>query len=154
MLRAYIVAQRFYNLILMFFQLDLIIMEECDGYREILHIMDHYTHFHWLAPLHSKTPQEVHAALRTVFAMTGVPDKLLADNGGEFCHLESIVAEFPGKCQVIHGGPYEPECQGMVERYHQEAEARLGALSTVKWYMCLPLIASEFRSHITVWKES
>ena len=71
-------------------QLDLIEMRsqaaEYNGksYRYILSLMDIFSRFHWLVSLQRKFPSDVAFELNRIFMEHGLPDRLRADNGGEF----------------------------------------------------------------------
>jgi transposase InsO family protein len=119
-------------------------MPEVDGFRYILHCIDYFSRFHWLAPLKRKTTEETHDALRPFFGLVGLPDILLSDNGTEFANLEALVAEFPAKCSVRHGPPYEPQVQGMVERYNAEVRKKMASFHDDKWYKHLSHVTSMY----------
>ena len=81
-------------------QVDLIdmTMKESCGYRFIIHLMDHFSKFHMVAPLERKSSEEVNSALTKMFATIGLPDIVHTDNGAEFSRVKEI---FRGKFVLL-----------------------------------------------------
>jgi Integrase core domain len=83
--------------------------------RYIAHIIDHSSKYRWAEAIHDKTAVAVLEVVRRVFRDFGQPALLHTDNGTEFAN-----AELEAECRrwgtyIIHGRPYHPESQGVVE---------------------------------------
>jgi len=76
-----------------------------NGYKWILHVVDHWSKFHFAYPLVSKSARDVANALeKWVFPVMGLPSILPSDNGWEFVKLiEEVIATWPV------GGIYSPD---------------------------------------------
>ena len=82
-------------------QVDLIDLRQApDGeYNYICHVVDHFTKFHVLYPLKTKSASEVAASLQErVFAYLGLPKIFHSDNGREFVNelLKSLFEQWGG----------------------------------------------------------
>ncbi|XP_074647573.1 SCAN domain-containing protein 3-like [Tubulanus polymorphus] len=91
-------------------QVDLIDMQrqETEGYRFILHAIDHASKFHFLWPLKGKFATDVKDALRILFSFTGLPKILQCDNGGEFSDRElgDLLSEWPSSSSFTGKGEF------------------------------------------------
>jgi len=117
---------------LFFFQIDLIDMRHLphNGYKWILHLVDHWSKFHFAYPLVSKSARDVAEALRKwVFPVMGLPSILQSDNGREFVNklIEEVVASWPGQVQLVSGRPRHPQSQGLIEQAHYTLERMISA---------------------------
>ena len=75
-----------------------------DGYKWILHIVDHWSKFTFAFPLAQKSAKEVNCALeKWVFPFIGLPSIIQSDNGREFVNklIEEVVASWPGSVQLV-----------------------------------------------------
>ena len=119
-----------------------------DGiYKWIAHYMDHWSKYHILFPVAHKSAVEVAHGLKTrVLAYFGVPRVLQSDCGREFNNhlLTTIVKDWPGKAEIVHGRPRHPQSQGLVERGNRTVEAKLACkfveTGTDAWSERLPSI--------------
>eukprot|EP00731_Ephydatia_muelleri_P036285 Em0230g5a len=80
-------------------QIDLIDMRHLphDGFKWILHIVDHWSKFTFAFPLAQKSAKEVTSALeKWVFPFIGLPSIIQSDNGREFVNklIEEVVASW------------------------------------------------------------
>ncbi|XP_074662077.1 SCAN domain-containing protein 3-like, partial [Tubulanus polymorphus] len=132
-------------------QVDLIDMQrqETEGYRFILHAIDHASKFHFLWPLKGKFATDVKDALRILFSFTGLPKILQCDNGGEFSDRElgDLLSEWPSSCKIVHGRPRHPQSQGLVERGHRIVADKIASFKAsftgkgeFPWHHYLPRI--------------
>ena len=101
---------------LMFLQIDLVYMRHLPhgNYKRILHVVDHWSKFHFAFPLMRKSAAEVAAALhKWVYPVMGLPSILQSDNGREFVNnvIEEVVATWPGQVQLVSGRPRHPQSQ-------------------------------------------
>jgi hypothetical protein len=72
------------------FQMDLISMDEFNGYNYILRVVDHLSKFGYVFPLKRRTSEEVGDGLISILSMSIMPRILQSDNGGEvgfFCFI-------------------------------------------------------------------
>ena len=91
-------------------QIDLIDMQSRpDGdYKYIGHFVDHFTKYHVLFAMKSKSANIVASNLvHKVFSYFGVPKIPHSDNGREFVNrvIENIIKSWPGRVQLITGRP-------------------------------------------------
>jgi hypothetical protein len=85
-------------------------------YNYIVHMVDHYSSFHYTEAIRNKTAIEVLHFLRRTFSITGYPDILHSDNGSEFVNKPiKDYLQLHG-IKYNHGKPYTPTTQGKVER--------------------------------------
>ena len=102
-----------------------------DGtYKWILHLVDHWSKFHFVFPLTCKSAANVANALQKwVFPVMGLPSVLQSDNGREFVNklIEEVVARWPGHVQLVSGRPRHPQSQGLVEQAHYTLERMISA---------------------------
>jgi hypothetical protein len=85
-------------------------------FKYIIHAVDHYSSFHYIDLVRSKTATEVLHFFRRFCSTFGVPCILHTDNGTEFRNstLESFIEN--NSIEFRHGKPYKPSTQGKVER--------------------------------------
>ena len=114
-------------------QVDLIDMRNCPDteFKYICHMMDHFSKFHVLFPLKTKSADEVATGMEERFlSYFGVPKIFHSDNGREF--VNSIVTElferWGGNVCLIRGRPRHSQSQGLVERGNQTVEKKIGAM--------------------------
>ena len=111
-------------------QVDLIDMQETpDGeYKFIGHFMDHFSKFHVLFPLKSKTAVEVAKMLEErVLAYLGTPSIFHSDNGREFVDvlIRQLFGTWGGDVTFVNGRPRHSQSQGLVERGNRVVEDQL-----------------------------
>ena len=106
------------------YTLDLIDMDEWrkesdgdgNGLRYVAQMIDHTSKLTWTEAIKDKSAPHVRRFVRRVFAEYGYPVVLHTDNGMEFAN-----AELERECRnwgsyMVHGRPYHPQSQGVVER--------------------------------------
>ncbi len=77
-------------------------------------------------PLRSVTSQVVEEALVSIFSKTSIPERMMTDQGSQFCSRTlKQVCELFG-VQQIRTSPYHPETNGAVERMHGNFQRILG----------------------------
>ena len=105
-------------------QMDLIDLQSSpdvaiDGrleYKWLFHYQDHFYKISILAPMTSKSPEEVaHVMIKDVISVIGAPMLLQSDNGAGFIKVQQTIAEMTGM-KIIKGRPRHPQSQGSVER--------------------------------------
>lgn len=89
-------------------QLEIIDMQQYfpnDEYKFIGHIVCHFSRFHVLWPMKTRTGDELQECLRRhVFSYFGVPKVFQADHGSEFKSdaVKNLIRSWPGECQILH----------------------------------------------------
>jgi hypothetical protein len=81
--------------------------------------IDSFSKYLWGKILPSKRAEGVEAFLADLFAKEGTPEKLQADNGGEF--VNELVENLLDK----HSRPHNPKAQGQIERPNGDVKPRL-----------------------------
>ncbi len=124
-------------------QIDLIDMRHMpdNDQKWILHVVDHWSKFHFPFPLPSKSALSVAQALqRYVFPIIGLPRIIQSDNGQEFVNqlIEEVVSRWPGQVQLVNGRPRHPQSQGLVEQAHYTLERMISAKSIEMESKCPP----------------
>ncbi|KAL8570750.1 hypothetical protein ACOMHN_006900 [Nucella lapillus] len=102
-------------------QLDLIDMRHCpDGtYHYIAHFMDHFTKFHILFPLATKSADEVSKMFaERVLAYLGSPRIFHSDNGREFVNqvMHALLKVWNRDVTFVNGRPRHSQSQGIPGR--------------------------------------
>ena len=122
-------------------QMDLVNMSEVKerGFSYFGHVVDHFTKFHIIFTLATKSAEEFAAAFQErVLAYFGPPVVLQSDNGGEFRNhiLPPIVKRWCRtgdtvllETDIIHGRPRHPQSQGCVEQGNKVIKKQLGLMS-------------------------
>jgi hypothetical protein len=65
--------------------MDLIKMPPCEGYRHILHVVDHLSLYGFVAPLQHRAAAEIGQQLIRTLSSSIMPEQ--SDNGGEVCSI-------------------------------------------------------------------
>ena len=84
--------------------------------RYVAHMIDYSSKFRWAVAIKEKTASEVVNVLRLVFTNSGHPAVLHTDNGTEFDNAAVTEECRAWGVRIIHGRPYHPESQGVIER--------------------------------------
>ena len=89
-----------------------------NGYKYLLTAVCMSSKWPEAVPLKAETAKAVAHGMMEIFARTGVPLKLLTDQGSQF--LGSLVKHLCKNLRVdqVKTAPYHPECNGVVERMH------------------------------------
>lgn len=101
-----------------------------DGQKWILHVVDHWSKFHFAIPIPRKTAKYVSQSLQNhVFPVIGLPSIIQSDNGREFVNklIKEVVSTWPGQVQLVSGRPRHPQSQGLVEQAHYTLERMISA---------------------------
>ncbi len=77
-------------------------------------------------PLRSITAKAVAEGLWLIFSRTSVPEKMLSDQGGQFCG--KVVSELSRMLGIerVRTSPYHPQTNGTVEQFHGTLKSILG----------------------------
>lgn len=122
--------------------------ETNDGYKYIATGMDHFSKFPFAIPLKGRSARDWAQALAKLCYQYDAPDVLHADNGGEFRNQVMKELEQLLQVQIIHGNPYSPNEQGLVERWNQTLKIELTKLmeqsNTTNWVQFLPQVCASY----------
>ncbi len=96
------------------------------GYRFMLTYVCLATRWPEAVPLRSITSQAVAEALVLIFSRTSIPERMMTDQGSQFCSRAlKQVCELLG-VQQVRTSPYHPETNGAIERMHGTFQRILG----------------------------
>ena len=119
-----------------------------NGYRFLLTAVCMGSKWPEAVPLKSETAKAVANGMVEIFARTGVPLKLLTDQGSQF--LGSLVSHLCKSLRIdqVKTAPYHPECNGVVERMHGTLVPMLTKASQLgmDWVEQLPFALFALRS--------
>ena len=89
------------------------------NYKYVLDICDHFSKYTNSFLLNSKESYEIYPLIKNFMINNGFPKYLITDNGTEF--KNKLIKEFceNNHVKIIHGLPYRPHSQGVVERIHR-----------------------------------
>ena len=98
--------------------------DSTDG-ETLLTVIDLYSRFPFAVRLPSGSSKNIIIALRRIFAIFGMPVRLISDNGTPFRSAE--FEEFLRVCSVQHNcsANFYPQSNGTVERFHSTLKARM-----------------------------
>jgi hypothetical protein len=90
-----------------------------NDFNYIFNIVDHFSKFGMSYLIENKESKTVFKYLKIALECNGYPSELGSDNGKEFCNnlIENYLKE--KNVKFIHGMPYNPHSQGVVERFHK-----------------------------------
>ena len=93
-------------------------MKEPSGnkYNYVLTCVDHFSKFKWTELLPNKSAETMVAKFEYIFNYFGNPKQLQTDNGKEFVNKELSKLCLNRNIDFIHGRPYHPRSQGVVEK--------------------------------------
>ena len=101
--------------------------ESTEG-KILLTAIDLYSRYPFAVPISNGSSYCVIQELRRFFAMFGMPDRIISDNGTTFksCEFE----EFLKLCGIVHhcSSVYYPQANGAVERMHSTLKSRIGKM--------------------------
>ena len=119
-----------------------------NGYRFLLTAVCMGSKWPEAVPLKSETAKAVATGMVEIFARTGIPLKLLTDQGSQF--LGSLVKHLCQSLRIdqVKTAPYHPECNGVVERMHGTLVPMLTKASRLgmDWVEQLPFALFALRS--------
>jgi len=82
-------------------------------------IIDHFSKYGMAFIIYNKESKTIFKYLKIALEVNGFPEEIGSDNGREFKNslIENYLKE--NNVDFIHGAPYNPHSQGVVERFHQ-----------------------------------
>ena len=95
------------------------------GHCYILVICDYATHYPEAIPLRSIDAEHIVEELIKVFALVGIPNEILTDQGSNF--TSKLLAELYRllKIQGVRISPYHPQLDRLVEHFNQTLKMML-----------------------------
>lgn len=110
------------------YQMDYVLLAEDlrqDGLKYLITIEDHFSKFLWATTSVSKEAKNVLLALKTFFALCGIPKIVQCDNGKEFVNTVMDRYLEDNNVRYLHGRPYHPQSQGLIERLNRTVQTAL-----------------------------
>ena len=104
-----------------FIAMDLLALpESLTGNKYAMVVMDYFSRYAIVVAIPDKTAETVASVLvDQVVLKYGPPNKLLTDNGGEFKNALMSAIMQALKAERVFTAPYNPQCDGMVERFNR-----------------------------------
>ena len=99
-----------------------------NSYLYIFNIIDHFSKFGMSYLIENKEAKTILKFLKNALECNGFPNELGSDNGREF--RNDIIENYLKLKNInfIHGIPYNPHSQGVVERFHKTVKDALYCL--------------------------
>ena len=88
-------------------------------YHYVLTCIDHFSKFKWTELIPNKNAHTIRTKIDYVFNYYGPPKIFQTDNGREFVNEELQDLCKKHNVQFIHGRPYHPQSQGVVEKINE-----------------------------------
>lgn len=97
--------------------------------RTLFTVIDLYSRYPFAFEIRKATTERVISVLRQLFALFGMPDRLISDNGTIFRSFEFEI--FLKRCSVNHNfsSNYFPQSNGAVERFHSTLKSRISKIN-------------------------
>lgn len=128
-------------------------------FKFIGHIVDHFSKFHILFPLETKSAGEVaRNCVEKFFSIFGLPLIIHSDNGSEFVNdvIRATAVLWPGKSNFVNGSVGHSQSQGLVEQGNNTIRimiaARLEQEKKCEWANWLPEFQCKNLSYILKYK--
>lgn len=94
------------------------IAKENKSYNLLLTIIDSYTKFAWVVPIHNKEKRTVLAAFKSVIdKLDEKPLNVISDQGLEFKNID--FKKYCNDNYITHSFPYTSMHAGIIERFHR-----------------------------------
>ena len=110
------------------YQIDTVLLAEelrTSNIKYLITIEDQFSKYLWATTSEDKSANSIHLALRIFFSLCGEPKILQCDNGKEF--INSTIENYLSQKNIkfIHGRPYHPQSQGLIERANRTLQTAL-----------------------------
>ena len=103
-------------------------------------------------PISNKESKTIFKYLKSSLEANWFPEEIGSDNGSEFKNslIENFLKE--NNVEFIHGAPYNPHSQGVVERFHQTIKDLLYSMKTEEKNNfdikeCLDIVLKKYNNH-------
>ena len=117
------------------------------GYKYLLTIIDRNSRWVEAFPMTSQTAESCASALIQWISRYGLPETLVTDRGANF--TSSLWKEISHRLgfELKHTTAYNPECNGIIERFHRSLKSALtAACQGHDWVRALPWVLLGLRS--------
>ncbi|XP_041452028.1 uncharacterized protein LOC121405427 [Drosophila obscura] len=127
--------------------IDIVVMPLVDGYRYCLTMIDRFSRWPEAVPLKDMTAETISEALCSRWiSRFGCPLTITTDQGVQFeSALFKSLANMLGS-EHIHTTPYQPQSNGMIERWHRSMKASLMCQPDTPWTKLLPTVMLGLRT--------
>jgi hypothetical protein len=89
------------------------------SYKYVIDIINHFSKYTESNLLNTKESYEIFPKIKNFIKIHDAPKYLITDNGGEFKNHMLKKFCIDNNIKFLHGLPYRPHSQGVVERVHQ-----------------------------------
>ena len=114
-------------------EIDLMDFRKCpcdckESHTWVMNVTDHHTKHVALYPLTDKSGERVLEALQQHCHTYGYPQKIISDNGKEFCNKRMETFCQNNGITMKHGAPRTPTTQGLIERSNRSCKEDMHTL--------------------------
>ena len=128
-------------------------LKENTNYKYLFNIIDHFSKFGISFLIENKESSTIFKYLKIALECNGFPNEIGSDNGKEF--RNNLIDDYLKSKNInyIHGMPYNPHSQGVVERFHKTIKDGLYCLyeddpHNFEIKQSLELIIKKYNNHI------
>ena len=129
-----------------------------NSYLYIFNIIDHFSKFGMSYLIENKEAKTILKFLKNALECNGFPNELGSDNGREF--RNDIIENYLKSKNInfIHGIPYNPHSQGVMERFHKTVKDlvynlysdKKDSFNMIEW---LDIVIKKYNIHVnSIWK--
>ena len=123
-----------------------------NNYNYLFDIIDHFSKFGISIPIENKDSKTILNNLKIALECNGFPEEIGCDNGKEFRNnlIESYLKD--KNIKLIHGLPYNPHSQGVVERFHKTIKDYLYSIysddnENFDLKQCIDIVIKKYNNH-------
>ena len=123
-----------------------------DTRKYLFCIIDHFSKYGMAFIINNKEATTILKYLKIALEANGFPEEIGSDNGKEFKNklIENYLEE--NNIKFIHGAPYNPHSQGVVERFHQTIKDLLYSIyqdeKNMELKECLDIALKKYNNHL------
>ena len=122
-------------------------------YNYIFNIIDHFSKFGMCYLIENKEASTIFKCLKICLECNGFPEEIGSDNGKEFRNNQIEEYLKNKNIKYIHGNPYNPHSQGVVERFHKTIKDSLYCMYSDNPVLfnikdCLEIVNKKYNNHI------
>ena len=118
-------------------------------YNYLFNIIDHFSKFWMCNLIENKEASTIFKSLKNCLECNGFPEEIGSDNRKEFRNNHLKIKNI----NYIHGNPYNPHSQGVVERFHKTIKDSLYCMyadnpDSFNIKDCLEIVNKKYNNHI------
>ena len=124
-----------------------------NNFNYLFNIIDHFSKFGISIPVVNKEAKTILESLKIALECNGFPEEIGSDNGKEFKNnlIEGYLRE--KNIKFIHGLPYNPHSQGVVERFHKTIKDYLYSIysddkDNFDLRLSIDIVVKKYNNHI------